>query len=80
MSYKPPIMADIEYKQREIAKEIINEQEHYIYKQFMKVSNIIVDEERLKKALAFDRGQFFEGYHQGYEARDNEIIRCKDCF
>ena len=79
MSYIPPITADIIYEQGELEKKIIDEQDHYIYTQLMSVSNIVVDEERLKKALAFDRGQFYEGYHQGYETRDNEIVRCKDC-
>ena len=79
MSYIPPIMADLFYEPSKFEKEIIDGQEHYIYKQIMTASNIKVDEERLKKALAFDREQFYEGYHQGYEARDNEIVRCKDC-
>ena len=36
---------------------------------------IYVDKDELLKALAYDRGQ----YRKGYEDRDAEIIRCKDC-
>ena len=34
-----------------------------------------VDKDELIKALAYDRGQ----YQKGYNDRDSEIIRCKDC-
>lgn len=34
-----------------------------------------VDRDELLKALQYDRGQ----YQKGYNDRDSEIIRCKDC-
>ena len=34
-----------------------------------------VDKDELLKALQYDRGQ----YQKGYNDRDAEIIRCKDC-
>lgn len=36
---------------------------------------IIVVKEELVKALAYDRDQ----YRKGWEDRDSEIVRCKDC-
>ena len=34
-----------------------------------------VDKDELLKALQYDRGQ----YQKGYNDRDAEIVRCKDC-
>ena len=34
-----------------------------------------VDKDELLKALQYDRGQ----YQKGYNDRDTEIVRCKDC-
>ena len=34
-----------------------------------------VDRDELLKALQYDRGQ----YQKGYNDRDSEIVRCKDC-
>ena len=36
---------------------------------------IDVDKEELLKALRYDREQ----YQKGYDDRDSEIVRCKDC-
>lgn len=45
--------------------------------------NIEVDKAELLRALAYDRGQYekghSDGFRIGYESRDNEIVRCKDC-
>ncbi len=38
-------------------------------------TGIRVDKEELLRALQYDREQF----DAGYKARDNEIVRCKDC-
>ena len=38
-------------------------------------AGILVDREELLKALQYDRGQ----YQKGYNDRDAEIVRCKDC-
>lgn len=40
---------------------------------------INVDKEELLRALAYDRNQYANGYADGRTARDEEIIRCKDC-
>ena len=45
-----------------------------IYKAIMHVG-VNVDKDELLKALAYDRNQ----YQKGYEDRDAEIVRCKDC-
>lgn len=79
MSYIPLITLDLNCEQGEFGKQIIDGQDHFVYTQIMKVSNIKVDEERLKQALNFDREQYYKGYQEGYNARDKEITRCKDC-
>ena len=38
-----------------------------------------VDKEELEKALIADRHRYEMAYQRGYEARSNDIIRCKDC-
>jgi len=38
-----------------------------------------VTEEELVKALRYDRGQYEKGFWDGREARDAEILRCKEC-
>ena len=40
---------------------------------------INVDKEELLRALAYDRNQYANGYADGRTARDEEIVRCKDC-
>lgn len=42
-------------------------------------AGITVDREELLRALEYDRGQYQEGYSDGYADRDKEIIRCRDC-
>lgn len=39
------------------------------------VSDAVEKADELIKALEFDRGQ----YEKGWNDRDNEIVRCKDC-
>jgi len=41
--------------------------------------NLDIDFDELKKALEYDRHQYEQGFNDGKIARDNEIIRCKDC-
>ena len=38
-----------------------------------------VDKDELLKALNYDREQYRKGLKDGYERRDSEIVRCKDC-
>ena len=66
MAYKSPI--DL------IQTQISNAVDNAIYKAVVNVG-VDVDKNELIKALAYDRGQ----YMQGYKDRDDQIVRCKDC-
>jgi hypothetical protein len=66
MSYKSPI--EVIQSQRR------NQIEGEIYRAVMNVG-VNVDKDELIKALQYDRGQ----YQKGYEDRDSQIVRCKDC-
>ena len=66
MSYQSPI----EVIQSQIDGIVENE----IYKAVLRVG-VNVDKEELIRALKHDRAQ----YQKGYEDRDSEIVRCKDC-
>ena len=81
--YKPPINADIHYLTKDMEKKIVDGQEHYIYEQIMAVSNVKVNEAELKRALAYDRGQYDKGFHDGfqdgYAEREAALTRCRDC-
>jgi hypothetical protein len=50
------------------------EYDNEIYKAVLSYG-VNVDKDELIRALQYDRGQF----DSGYRARDNEIVRCKDC-
>lgn len=66
MSYQSPI----EVIQSQMDGIVENE----IYKAVLRVG-VNVDKEELIRALKHDRAQ----YQKGYEDRDSEIVRCKDC-
>ena len=66
MSYKGPI--DI------VTCEMQSAMENEIYSAVKRVG-VNVDKAELLKALAYDREQ----YQKGYEDRDKEIVRCRDC-
>ena len=38
-----------------------------------------VDREKLIAVLTQDRERYVHAYRQGYEKRDDEIVRCRDC-
>ena len=40
---------------------------------------INIDKDKLLQALNQDKSRYEEAYRRGYAARENEIIRCKDC-
>ncbi len=66
MSYQSPInliMSDMQVKM-----------EGEILKAVQNVG-VKVDKDELLKALQYDRNQ----YQKGYDDRDSEIVRCKDC-
>ena len=66
MSYQSPIEVIHTQMQSQIEEEI--------YKAVMRVG-VSVDKDELLKALHYDRNQ----YQKGYNDRDSEIIRCRDC-
>ena len=67
--YESPITI----KTEDIARNIMDKQEEYILTQVQMC--VDVDKEELIKALKYDREQ----YEKGWNDRDNEIVRCKDC-
>lgn len=64
--YKSPIQILTEEPQFDIDGEICR---------CVQNMGIEVDKMELERALCYDRGQ----YEKGYNDRDAEIIRCKDC-
>ena len=64
--YKSPIEIIYGQMQTQVENEIYEAIQKY---------NINVDKEELIKALQYDRDQ----YEMGYKARDEKIVRCKDC-
>ena len=42
-------------------------------------AGINIDKEELIKALHYDRNQYNYGYSDGWKAREDNIVRCKDC-
>ena len=70
MMYKSPI----EIKLNDIVSEAAEKADEYIVR-FVQQVGVNVDKDELIKALKYDRGQ----YENGWNDRDNEIVRCKDC-
>ena len=73
MTYKSPITL-IRTQTDNFIKEINEKTDEAIFKA---VINVLpqVDKGELIKALAYDREQ----YAKGYQDRDSEIVRCKEC-
>lgn len=67
MDYKSPI--DI------IRTQTITAEDDLVYKAVLNV-DVKVDKDELIKALAYDRGQ----YLKGYQDRDDQIVRCRNCW
>lgn len=68
--YKPPIEKYLANVKMTVDDGIYRAVTQYGFK---------VDKDELLKALRYDRGQYETGVRDGYETRDKEIIRCKDC-
>ena len=68
--YKSPI----EIKLDDIVSDAVEKVDEYIVKYVQQIG-VNVDKDELIKVLKFDRGQ----YEKGWNDRDNEIVRCKDC-
>ena len=66
MSYQSPIEVVCTQMQSKVEEEI--------FKAVMK-AGIYVEKDELLKALAYDRHQ----YQKGYNDRDRQVVRCKDC-
>ena len=73
MTYESPITL-IQAQTDNFVKEINEKTDEVIFKA---VINVLpqVDKGELIRALAYDRGQ----YSKGYNDRESEIVRCKNC-
>lgn len=78
--YKPPITLNQEQESitAQIARHANEQMESDVLK-FISRYGIEVDKDELLKALRYDREQYETGFRDGYEKRDEEIVRCKDC-
>ena len=74
--YESPI--SLSTMAEEISRKIIDEQDNYIVETCFKMG-VNVDKDELVKALAYDREQYRKGFADGRQARDDDIVRCKDC-
>lgn len=74
--WKSPI--DIEFFTQEFATKINDDQTGCVVKACLDMG-INIDKGELLKALQYDRHQYEQGYSDGIRARDEEIVRCKDC-
>ena len=75
-NWKSPI--DLTMFTEEFATKIHDDQTGCIIEACMKMG-INIDKEELLRALQYDRGQYEKGFVDGIKARDEEIVRCKDC-
>lgn len=69
--YKSPI----EIKLNDIVSDAVGKADEYIVS-FVQQVGVNVDKDELIKALKFNREQ----YEKGWNDRDYEIVRCKDCW
>ena len=65
------IMSDMKYK--------IDEQIGQAIVTVSQKAGIDIDKEKLLKILTNDKQRYEDAYERGYKARDNAIVRCKDC-
>lgn len=62
-SYEPPITV-----YNKIVKEHIEQRENEVYSEVIEQMAVDIDKEELKRALAYDRDQFRQGYEAGLAA------------
>ena len=77
MSYQSPIeliMSDMNTHIQNASLEREMNIESTILKAIEKVG-VVIDKDELIRAIRYDRDQ----YQKGYDDRDAEIVRCKDC-
>ena len=68
--YESPIKVELS----DIISDVVKKEDEYILECVQKVG-VSVNKDELIKALEFDREQ----YEKGWNDRDAEIVRCKDC-
>lgn len=68
----------VQLKFNEIKTDLIKKENEMIIRAVQEVVPTVTEEE-LVKALRYDRGQYEKGFLDGKEARDAEIVRCKEC-
>lgn len=68
--YKSPIELKIE----DIVSDVVKQVDEHTLRCFQQIG-VNVDKYELIKALEYDRGQ----YEKGWNDREAEIVRCKDC-
>lgn len=68
--YKSPIEIEL----NDFVYDIVKKEDEYTVKCIQQVG-VNVDKDELIKTLEYDREQ----YEKGWNDRDNEIVRCKDC-
>ena len=74
--WKSPI--DLQMFEESFATKILEDQTGCVIETCVKMG-VNVDKDELIKALSYDRDQYEKGYSDGRMARDDEIVRCKDC-
>ena len=62
----------------DIIKDLVQKQDEWLMEAVHRVG-FNIDKDELVKALNYDRDQYEKGYADGRRARDEEIVRCKDC-
>ena len=65
-------------KQEEITKDFANHVDEVTYKAIHNVG-VDIDKDKLIQALTQDKQRYEEAYRNGYNAREAELVRCKDC-
>ena len=68
--YESPIKVELS----DIISDAVKKTDEYVLECVQKVG-VSVNRDELLEALKFDREQ----YEKGWNDRDNEIVRCKDC-
>lgn len=68
--YESPIELEV----KDIVSDVVKQVDEYTLRCFQQIG-INIDKYELIKALEYDRGQ----YEKGWNDRDAEIVRCKDC-
>ena len=74
MDYQSPIELNIQRSINQLVADVDGE----VFR-VMARYGINVDKGELLKALAYDRQQYRHGFVDGYQAAQNDLVRCEDC-